>query len=104
EYTLIETKLAPLDGSDRLLEPGELGEIVARGPGIMLGYFGRPEATAETIVDGWLHTGDVAARDERGHYFFKDRVKEMIKSGGENVYCAEIEQLLYTHPAVLEAA
>lgn len=104
EYTLIETALAPLDGSDRAVEPEELGEIVARGPGIMLGYYGRPEATAETIVDGWLRTGDVAARDERGHYFFKDRVKEMIKSGGENVYCAEIEQLLYTHPAVLEAA
>lgn len=104
EYTLTETKLAPLNGGEDDVAPGELGEILARGPGIMLGYFHRPEATAETIVNGWLHTGDVAMRDERGHYFFKDRLKEMIKSGGENVYCAEIEQILYTHPAVLEAA
>src|SRR5690606_4429183 len=60
-------------------------------------------ATAQTIRDGWLHTGDLAIRDERGFFFFKDRMKEMIKTGGENVYSAEVEQVLYLHPAVLEA-
>ncbi|MDQ0615152.1 fatty-acyl-CoA synthase [Microbacterium sp. W4I4] len=104
EYTLVESKLMSIDGEDREIEPGELGEICVRGPSIMTGYHRRPEATAETIVDGWLHTGDLATRDERGYYFFKDRLKEMIKSGGENVYCVEIEQALYLHPAVLEAA
>ena len=70
----------------------------------MTGYFGRPEATAEAFRGGWLHTGDLAVQDERGYYFFRDRLKEMIKTGGENVYSAEIEQALHLHPAVLEAA
>lgn len=104
EYTFVESKLMSIDGDAREVEPGELGEICVRGPSIMTGYHRRPGATAETIVDGWLHTGDLATRDERGYYFFKDRLKEMIKSGGENVYCVEIEQALYLHPAVLEAA
>jgi fatty-acyl-CoA synthase len=104
EYTLVESKLMSIDGDDHTIEPGELGEICVRGPSIMTGYHRRPEATAETIVNGWLHTGDLATQDERGYYFFKDRLKEMIKSGGENVYCVEIEQALYLHPAVLEAA
>lgn len=104
EYTLVESKLLSLDGDGREAEPGELGEICVAGPSIMTGYYGRPEATAATIVDGWLRTGDLATRDERGYYYFKDRLKEMIKSGGENVYCVEIEQVLYLHPAVLEAA
>lgn len=104
EYTLVESKLMSIDGDDRAVESGELGEICVRGPSIMTGYHRRPQATAETIIDGWLHTGDLAAQDDRGYYFFKDRLKEMIKSGGENVYCVEIEQALYLHPAVLEAA
>ncbi|MDC5696529.1 AMP-binding protein [Intrasporangium calvum] len=104
EYHLVEATLLSVDGDGREVEPGELGEICVKGPSLMSGYFRRPLATAETIVDGWLHTGDLATRDERGFYFFKDRLKEMIKSGGENVYCAEIEQVLYLHPAVLEAA
>lgn len=104
EYSLVEAELFSLDGDDRIVEPGELGEICVRGPSVMTGYYGRPDATAETLRNGWLHTGDLATRDERGYFFFKDRMKEMIKSGGENVYCVEIEQLLYLHPAVLEAA
>lgn len=104
EYTFVESKLLSLDGDGREVEVGELGEICVAGPSIMTGYHRRPEATAETIVNGWLHTGDLATKDDRGYYFFKDRLKEMIKSGGENVYCAEIEQVLYLHPAVLEAA
>lgn len=104
EYTLVETKLRALDGSGDAVPTGELGEIIVRGPNLMTEYFKNPEATANTIVDGWLHTGDLAVRDERGYYFFRDRLKEMIKSGGENVYCSEVEQALYQHPAVLEAA
>lgn len=100
EYTFVEVQIQDDDG--RELPPGELGEICARGPGMMTGYFGRPDETAAILHDGWLHTGDLAIRDERGYLFFRDRAKDMIKSGGENVYAAEIEQLLYAHPAVLE--
>ncbi len=101
EYLLAEAQLQDPDG--REVKPGELGEICVRGPGLMTGYFGRPEATAEAMRGGWLHTGDLATRDERGYFYFRDRLKEMIKTGGENVYSAEIEQVLHLHPAVLEA-
>lgn len=104
EYTFVESTLRSLDGEDREVPAGVLGEICVKGPSVMTGYFHRPEDTAAAIVDGWLHTGDLAIRDDRGFYFFKDRLKEMIKSGGENVYCVEVEQALYMHPAVLEAA
>ena len=101
EYLLAEAQLQ--DPSGDPVAPGELGEICVRGPSLMTGYYGRPEATAEAFRGGWLHTGDLAVQDERGYYFFRDRLKEMIKTGGENVYSAEIEQALYLHPAVLEA-
>lgn len=104
EYSLVESRLMSLEEDGRFSEPGELGEIVVRGPSVMLGYYGRPEETADAIRGGWLYTGDLAVQDERGYYFFRDRRKEMIKSGGENVYCVEVEQMLYLHPAVLEAA
>lgn len=104
EYHLVEVELFQVDGRHAPVPVGELGEICVRGPSVMSGYFHRPEATAETIRDGWLHTGDLAIRDERGYLFFQDRVKDMIKSGGENVYSAEVEQTLYLHPSVLEAA
>jgi len=100
EYTFIEVEIR--DELDREVADGELGEICVRGPGIMLGYFDQPEATATVLHGGWLHTGDLAVRDEEGYLFFRDRAKDMIKTGGENVYAAEIEQLLYTHPAVME--
>jgi fatty-acyl-CoA synthase len=91
------------DESGAEVPDGVAGEIWVRGPNVMLGYFNRPEATAAVLRDGWLRTGDVASR--RGGYFmFHDRLKDMIKSGGENVYSAEVEQALYTHPAVAEAA
>ena len=73
---------------------GEPGEVFVRGPHVMLGYWNRPEATAETIVDGWLRTGDVAVMDEDGYIYIQDRIKDMIISGGENVYPAEIENVL----------
>ena len=83
---------------------GEEGELLIRGPHIMAGYWKNPDATAETIRDGWLHTGDVAVRDEDGCYSILGRSKEMFISGGENVYPAEIESVLTAHPKVLEAA
>ncbi|NQD42772.1 class I adenylate-forming enzyme family protein, partial [Glutamicibacter halophytocola] len=101
EYLLAEVQLQDLEG--REVPTGELGEICVKGPSLMTGYYGRPEATADAFRGGWLHTGDLAVRDERGYLFFRDRLKEMIKTGGENVYSAEIEQALYLHPAVLEA-
>ncbi|UOD81623.1 class I adenylate-forming enzyme family protein [Paenarthrobacter ureafaciens] len=101
EYFLVEAQLQDPLGQE--VAPGELGEICVRGPGIMTGYYGRPDATAEAMLGGWLHTGDLATRDERGYFYFRDRLKEMIKTGGENVYSAEIEQILHMHPSVLEA-
>ncbi|WP_413805782.1 class I adenylate-forming enzyme family protein [Streptomyces sp. OE57] len=101
EYLLAEAQVQDMNGSE--LPAGELGEICVRGPGLMSGYYNRPEATAEVFRDGWLRTGDLAVRDEEGFFFFRDRAKDMIKTGGENVYSAEIEQLLLTHPDVTEA-
>ncbi|CAL9632450.1 Long-chain-fatty-acid--CoA ligase [Streptomyces sp. enrichment culture] len=93
--------IAP-DGS--ILPPGEVGEVVVRGPNVMRGYLNRPEETAATLVDGWLRTGDVGRVDEDGYLVLVDRVKDMIIRGGENLYPKEIESVLYGHPAVLEAA
>jgi long-chain acyl-CoA synthetase len=93
-----------VDGEGRDVPDGELGEIVIRGHNIMKGYYKRPEATAEAIRGGWFFSGDVAYRDEEGYYFIKDRVKDMIIRGGFNVYPREIEEILYAHPAVAEAA
>ena len=90
------------DGKD--CAPGEPGEVLLRGPHIMVGYWNRPEATAETIVDGWLHTGDVGTIDEDGFVTIRDRIKDMLISGGENVYPAEVENVLLGHPAVVDAA
>lgn len=86
-------------------EVGEVGEIWARGPNMMVGYLNRPEETAAVLDDeGWYHSGDAARTDEDGYLYIVDRVKDMIISGGENVYSAEVENVLYTHPGVLEAA
>ena len=81
---------------------GEVGELLVKGANVIKGYLNRPEATAETIVDGWLHTGDIGYFDEDGFLYLVDRAKDMILRGGENIYCAEVEGALYTHPAVLE--
>ncbi|QSR28790.1 fatty-acid--CoA ligase [Nocardioides aromaticivorans] len=99
-YTFVEVELRDPMGNE--VPDGELGEICVRGPAVMSGYFDQPAATADTVRDGWLYTGDLAVRGEGGNLFFRDRAKDMIKTGGENVYAAEIEQLLYTHPAVME--
>jgi len=93
------------DAEGRTLEAGAVGEILYRGPNVMKGYWNRPEATAEAIdQDGWFHTGDAGYLDEDGFLFISDRVKDMVISGGENVYPAEVEGVLYEHPAVAEVA
>ncbi|MCB0962759.1 MAG: acyl--CoA ligase [Acidimicrobiales bacterium] len=86
------------------LPHGELGEIWMKGPNLIRGYWNKPEATAETIVDGWLRTGDLGRMDEEGFVYIEDRAKDMILRGGENVYSAEVEAAIYEHPAVYEAA
>ena len=87
-----------------ILPPGERGEVVIKGDIVMRGYLNRPEATAETLGDGWLHTGDVGIIDEDGYLRIVDRIKDMIIRGGENIYPKEIENILHGHPSVLEAA
>jgi acyl-CoA synthetase (AMP-forming)/AMP-acid ligase II len=84
--------------------PQEAGEVIVRGKHIMREYWNQPEATAEAIKDGWLYTGDIAVMDEEGFVSIQDRIKDMIISGGENVYPAEIEGVLMTHPQISEAA
>jgi len=93
-----------VDGEGKPVKPGEVGEIVARGPNVMLGYWNRPEETAQALRDGWVHTGDMATVDEENFIFILDRAKDMIITGGENVFSPEVENALYRHPAVLEAA
>jgi long-chain acyl-CoA synthetase len=93
-----------VDAEGREAPVGELGEIVIRGHNVMKGYYKRSDANAEAIKDGWFFTGDVAYQDEDGYFFIKDRVKDMIIRGGFNVYPREIEEVLYGHPAVAEAA
>jgi long-chain acyl-CoA synthetase len=83
---------------------GQPGEVLIKGPIIMPGYWGKPEATAKTVIDGWLHTGDIGHLDDEGFLFITDRAKDMIIRGGENIYCVEIEQRLVDHPEVADAA
>ena len=98
----VQLRLVAPDGSD--VPAGEVGEIAVRGPNVMKGYWGRPEATKETIPDGWLRTGDLARQDDDGYFFIVDRKKDLVIRGGFNVYPREIEEVLYEHPAVAEAA
>ena len=86
------------------LGPNERGEICFRGPNLIRGYWNKPEATAETIVDGWLRSGDLGWIDDDGFVFVADRVKDMVLRAGENIYCAEVEAAIYEHPAVYEAS
>jgi long-chain acyl-CoA synthetase len=93
-----------VDASGKEVKPGEIGEIVARGPNIMLGYWKLPEASAAALEGGWMHTGDLATIDDENFIFIVDRKKDMIITGGENVFSTEVEDILYMHPAILEAA
>jgi acyl-CoA synthetase (AMP-forming)/AMP-acid ligase II len=98
----VQVRVLNENGQD--VRPGELGEIVIKGPNVTLGYWKRPEAAAEALRDGWMHSGDGATVDEAGYIYLVDRLKDMIISGGENVYSTEVENVLYLHPAVLECA
>jgi long-chain acyl-CoA synthetase len=92
------------DAEGRVLGANEVGEIWFRGPHLIRGYWNRPDATSETIVDGWLRTGDIGRIDEEAFVFVQDRAKDMVLRAGENVYCAEVEASIYEHPDVYEAA
>jgi long-chain acyl-CoA synthetase len=98
----IDVRIVGPDGKE--LPRGQTGEIAVRGPQVMLGYWNQPEATAAAIRDGWLHTGDGAYMDEDGFVYIVDRVKDMIISGGENIYSREVENAVHAHPAVRECA
>ena len=86
------------------LPVGAVGELWAKGPMVVKGYWNKPEATAQTFVDGWVRTGDLARLDEEGFCFIIDRAKDMLIRGGENIYCVEVENVLYDHPAIMDAA
>jgi long-chain acyl-CoA synthetase len=98
------TEMKVVDDQDHDVPQGEPGEIVMRGPFVMKGYWNRDEATESVIRGGWFHTGDIATVDEDGYFFIVDRKKDLIIRGGYNVYPREIEEVLYAHPAVREAA
>ena len=85
------------------LPAGQAGELLIKGPQIMKGYLNRPDATADTLTDGWLHTGDIAMMDEDGYFFIVDRKKDMIISGGYNIYPRDVEEIYFEHPKVAEA-
>lgn len=97
-----ETKIVDTEGNEVAL--GESGELLVRGAQVISGYLNREEATAESIQDGWLKTGDVAKQDEHGFLYIVDRIKDMVLRGGENIYCAEVESALYEHSAIAECS
>jgi steroid-24-oyl-CoA synthetase len=99
---VVTVKVVDPDG--RHLPTGAVGELFIKGPNVVKGYWGKPEATAQTFSDGWLHTGDVARIDDEGFVYIVDRAKDMLIRGGENIYSVEIEDVLYEHPSVGEAA
>lgn len=98
----VDVRVFDHDGNE--LPPGDVGEVVVRGTNVMKGYWNKPEQTEAVLREGWYYTGDLGYMDALGYVFLVDRAKDMIVSGGENVYCTEVEEILYKHPAVLEAA
>jgi len=98
----LEIRIVDPEGNE--VPAGEVGEVVIRGANVMQGYWNKPEQTAAVLRDGWYHSGDLGYADEQQYVFLVDRLKDMIVSGGENVYSTEVEEVLYRHPAVLEAA
>jgi fatty-acyl-CoA synthase len=101
-HVTVEAKL--VDEDDDEVPVGEVGEIVVRSPSIMLGYYRMEEKTKEAFRNGWLHTGDLARVDEEGYYYFVDRKKDIVKTGGENVSTYEVEGLIFKHPKVADVA
>jgi fatty-acyl-CoA synthase len=100
----LHTECRVVDENGNDVERGQIGELWVRGPNVTPGYWNRPEATAESITDGWLHTGDATRQDDEGYYYVVDRWKDMYISGGENVYPAEIEDVIFRLPGIVEAA
>ena len=100
----VGTQIKIVDVDDNALPNGTIGEIAVRGPQMMKGYWKQPEATAHTLRGGWMHTGDAGILDDEGYLFIQDRVKDMIVSGGENVYPRVVEEVLYKHPAIADVA
>jgi long-chain acyl-CoA synthetase len=100
--TIMDTEIR--DEAGNPLSVGSRGEIWMKGPNLIRGYWNKPEATAETIVDGWLASGDLGRIDEDGFLYIEDRAKDMVLRAGENVYCAEVESAIYDHPGIYEAA
>jgi fatty-acyl-CoA synthase len=98
----VEARLVDEKGQD--VGPGEVGEIVYRGPTVMLGYWNLPEATAQAVEGGWFHSGDLCRADDEGYLYVVDRKTDMIISGGENIYCPEVEEAIASHPVVEEVA
>ena len=99
-----ECRIVELNDGETDMPVGESGELLVRGPQVMKGYWNKPEDTAETLTDGWLHTGDIGKMDEEGYFYIVDRKKDMIISGGYNVYPRDIEEVFFEHPKVQEAA
>ena len=97
-----EMKIVGVDGKE--LPVGGVGELWVKGPNVVRGYWGKPDATATTFIDGWLRTGDIARLDDEGFCYILDRAKDMLIRGGENIYCVEVENALYEHPSVIDAA
>ncbi|MBS4177620.1 fatty acid--CoA ligase [Lederbergia citrea] len=104
DIRVVRTKEDLPSEPDEICGPGELGEIIVRGPSMMKGYFNRPEASDEALYKGWYHSGDIGYMDEEGYLWVSDRVKDMIISGGENIYSREVEDVLFDHPGVLDVA
>ena len=102
-YPSTMVRLVDLETGEKDVPQGEPGEMIIKGPQVMKGYWNRPEETANSIRDGWLYSGDIATMDEDGYFYIVDRKKDMIISGGYNVYPRDIDEALYTHPKILEA-
>jgi len=98
-----DAKIVDMEVGGEALPPGKRGELVVRGPQVMKGYYGRPDATADVLRNGWLYTGDIAYMDEEGYFFIVDRKKDLIISGGYNIYPREIDEVLHAHPQIKEA-
>ncbi len=98
-----EARIVDIETGEKVLPPGETGELVVRGPQVMKGYWNKPAETAAALRGGWLHTGDIAKMDDDGYFYIVDRIKDMIKTVGENVYPREVEEVLFMHPKVKDA-
>jgi long-chain acyl-CoA synthetase len=99
----MEARIVDIETGEKEMPVGESGELVVKGPQVMKGYWNKPDETARALRGGWLHTGDIAKMDNDGFFFIVDRIKDMIKTVGENVYPREVEEVLFMHPKVQDA-